>query len=264
MTAYCTPGVHLDFSGGPLAHAPASAPTLACGVCGNHLTGLAGGGVGQRPAACGRHGCVGAPGRGGPGAGGRGNVPAGPGAGGAGGVGAAAPRPAGAGACVPGAVDGPGPAASAVPLARGASGFLSGHSDRAAAAGPGAAVRGAAARATAADSVLRGQRGAADAQRTAAAAAVQQEQPAVGLAAARGADGAAPGPSERGPTRSPRGSPVRPEPGAQRLRCWRSAPAGVPRRSATGCGGPAGRALLSAQVIRPRNTHLGRLSGNLD
>ncbi len=100
----------------------------------------------------------GAPGRGGEGAGARGGVPAGPGAGGAGvhgdpvrrgrgaaaagagmhgdsgeprpaatgGAGAAAPRPAGAGACVPGTVDRPRFASSAVPLARGASGFYLG------------------------------------------------------------------------------------------------------------------------------------------
>ncbi len=180
------------------------------------------------------------------------------------------------GAGVPGTADGPGPAAPAVPLARGESGFLPRRADRtaaAAAAVPGAAVRGAAARAAAADPVPRGQRGAADAQRTAAAAAVPQEQPVVGLAAARGEpEGAGlglgrrgrsrAGPSGRGPPRSPRGARCarsRGRSGRDAGAGRRRAPAGVPRSLGDGLRGPRG---LSAQAIRPRNPHLGKLSGN--
>ncbi len=42
MAAYLTSGVHLDFLEAPWPLSPASAPTLACGVCDDHLTGLAG------------------------------------------------------------------------------------------------------------------------------------------------------------------------------------------------------------------------------
>ncbi len=37
--------MHLDFLEAPWLLSPASAPTLACGVCDDHLTGLAGLGV---------------------------------------------------------------------------------------------------------------------------------------------------------------------------------------------------------------------------
>ncbi len=40
--ADCTSGVHLDFLEAPLPMSPDSAPTLAYGVCNDHLTGLAG------------------------------------------------------------------------------------------------------------------------------------------------------------------------------------------------------------------------------
>ncbi len=53
------------------------------------------------------------------------------------------------------------------------------------------------------------------------------------------------------------------EPGAQRLRCGRRPAQCIcgrcPSRSATGRGARAGGAGLSAQAIRPRNTHLGEL-----
>ncbi len=174
-------------------------------------------------------------GRGGPGAGARGGVLAGPVAG-------------GAGACGPEAVAGPGPAASAVPLARGTSGFLPRRADRAAAAataaGLGAAVRGAAARATAADPVLRG---AADMQcaAAAAAAAVQQEQPAVGQAAAHGEpDGAGLGLMRRGRSRT--GPAVGDRRGGS--------PRGARYARSRGCssfGASAGR-LQGAQIARRR------------
>ncbi len=112
----------------------------------------------------------------------------------------------------------------------------------------------------AADPVLRGQRGAADAQRTAAG---QQEQPAAGLGR-RGRSRA--GPRGRGPARSPRGVRCARSRGRSGCRAGagrRRAPAGVPKSLGDRMWGPRRvRRVPRSSPTAPQSPSRG-LTGNL-
>ncbi len=156
-----------------------------------------------------------------------------------------------------GAVAGPGPAASAVPLARSAAGLLWRCPECITAAGLGAAGPSAAARAASADPVLVDSVGrlTCSARRRLCSRgnlrwdgllhAASRREPDSGRAQRNGADA------------EPAGVPVRPEPGAQQRRCGRRAPAGGARSLGDGMRGP--RRTLRSSHAAPQHPSRGMI-----